>query len=63
MRATPTITSASFTVNSGSGGTVGIAGGRFVGSQGTLAVAVWNTVNNWSTGAWVAISGVISAEL
>jgi len=64
MRAAPILSSgATYNAHTGSSGTPAIANGRFVGAMGEKAVAIWNSSNNWSTDAWVAFTGFISAEL
>ena len=63
MRASPTLANGSFVTHSGSNGTPVIGNTRFVGGGGTLSVALHNNDNNWSTGAWVKLTGDIIAEL
>ena len=63
MRASPTLSNGSFTTHSGSNGSPVIGNTRFVGGGGTLSVALHNGSNNWSNGAWVKLTGDISAEL
>jgi hypothetical protein len=57
MRSAPTISNASFTVASGSAGTVG------TGNITVDAVGVFNSASNWSTGASAAITLDASSEL
>ena len=63
MRASPTLANGSFVTHSGSNGSPVIGNTRFVGGGGTLSVALHNGSNNWSTGAWVKLTGDIQAEL
>jgi hypothetical protein len=63
MRATPTLAAgATFTVSSGSAGTVGIFSGTG-GAPSPDAVVLYNTAANWSTNTNVAYTAGFSAEL
>jgi hypothetical protein len=57
MRSAPTISNASFTVTSGSAGTVG------TGNITVDAVGVFNSASNWSTGSSATITLDASSEL
>tara|TARA_R100000773_G_scaffold12634_1_gene11679 strand:- start:124 stop:1224 length:1101 start_codon:yes stop_codon:yes gene_type:complete len=63
MRASPSLSNGSFTAHSGNNGSPVIGNTRFVGGGGTLSVAIHNQNNNWSSGAWIKLTGDISAEL
>ncbi len=63
MRATPSLSNGAFVTHSGSNGSPVISNSRFVGGGGTLSVALHNGSNNWSSGAWVKLTGDVAAEL
>lgn len=63
MRASPSLFSGSFTAHTGNNGTASISASRFVGSDGTQSMNIVNSANNWTTGAWIAFTGGLGAEL
>ena len=63
MRITPTLnTGATFSVSSGSAGTVGSLTGTGYGTGGD-SVQIYNTAANWTVGVAVSITAGINAEL
>jgi hypothetical protein len=62
MRAIPSISSGTFTVNAGNSGTVAL-GVLPTGVNSPQAVSVYNSASNWSTNAYVSLTAIFSAEL
>jgi hypothetical protein len=62
MRSKPSISSASFTVNTGSSGTAAIDPVSSA-TTNTNFVTLQNTDNNWTTNAYIAFTGGVNAEL
>jgi hypothetical protein len=62
MRSKPTISGASFTVNTGSAGTPAIDPVA-AATTNTNFLTLQNTDNNWTTNAYIAFTGGVNAEL
>jgi hypothetical protein len=64
MRATPTIESgATYSVNTGSAGTVSFIPGLPWAGATSLGCSFGNPSNNWSSGAFVSLNAVLTSEL
>ena len=64
MRATPTLDSgATYTVSTGSAGTVTLNPNATAGTSNQDCVFFWNTAANWSVGEYAAVTCGLSAEL
>jgi hypothetical protein len=64
MRAAPTIESgATYSVNSGSAGTVSFIPGLPWAGATSLGCSFGNPANNWSSGAFVSLNAVLSSDL
>jgi hypothetical protein len=63
MRATPALGTSTYSVSSGSAGTVALNPNATAGSSTVDFVALQNTAANWTTSVYIAVNGEFNAEL